>query len=106
MTIGRRQGSLVSDHVISIIGIVLVFLVATTFNVHMGVLALVAAFVVGTAFAAQSTDDIFSGFPGDLFVVLVGVTFLFAIARNNGTVDWLVHMCMKATGAAPRSCLG
>ncbi len=98
MTIGRRQGSLVSDHVISIIGIVLVFLVATTFNVHMGVLALVAAFVVGTAFAAQSTDDIFSGFPGDLFVVLVGVTFLFAIARNNGTVDWLVHMCMKATG--------
>jgi di/tricarboxylate transporter len=98
MTIGRRQGSLVSDHVISIIGLVLVFLVATTFSVHMGVLALVAAFVVGTAFAEQSTDDIFSGFPGDLFVVLVGVTFLFAIARNNGTVDWLVHMCMKATG--------
>lgn len=98
MTVGRRQGSLVSDQVISIIGLVLVFLIATTLSVHMGVLALVAAFVVGTAFAAQSTDDIFSGFPGDLFVVLVGVTFLFAIAKNNGTVDWLVHVCMKAVG--------
>ncbi|MDJ1130474.1 SLC13 family permease [Streptomyces iconiensis] len=87
-----------SDHVISIIGLVLVFAVATVFSVHMGVLALVAAFVVGTAFASQSTDQIFAGFPGDLFVVLVGVTFLFAIAGNNGTVDWLVHRCIQATG--------
>ncbi|MCB5908917.1 SLC13 family permease [Streptomyces pinistramenti] len=87
-----------SDHVISIIVLVLVFVVATAFSVHMGALALVAAFVVGTAIAGKSTDGIFSGFPGDLFVVLVGVTFLFAIARNNGTVDWLVHRCMRAVG--------
>ncbi|MFG3260006.1 SLC13 family permease [Streptomyces sp. NPDC048172] len=87
-----------SDHVIAIIGLALVFAVSTTLSVHMGVLAFVAAFVVGTAFAGQSADQIFAGFPGDLFVVLVGVTFLFAIARDNGTVDWLVHVCMKAVG--------
>ncbi|GGO42129.1 hypothetical protein GCM10012287_02280 [Streptomyces daqingensis] len=85
-----------SDQVISIIGLVLVFAVATFSSVHMGALAIVAAFVVGTAFVGESADDIFGGFPGDLFVVLVGVTFLFAIAKNNGTVDWLVH---RATGA-------
>ncbi|MFJ9210685.1 SLC13 family permease [Streptomyces sp. NPDC102264] len=84
-----------SDHVISIIGLVLIFTVATVFSVHMGALAIVVAFVVGTVFVHESADDIFAGFPGDLFVVLVGVTFLFAIAKNNGTVSWLVHGSMR-----------
>ena len=34
--------------------------------------------------------EIFSGFPGDLFVTLVGITYLFAIAQKNGTIDLLV----------------
>ncbi|MGH3311756.1 MAG: SLC13 family permease [Streptomyces sp.] len=87
-----------SDHVISIIGLVLVFAVATLTSVHMGALAIVAAFVVGSAFVGESADDIFGGFPGDLFVVLVGVTFLFAIAKSNGTVDWMVHRATQAVG--------
>ena len=87
-----------SDQVISIIGLVLVFAVATVSSVHMGALAIVAAFVIGTAVVGESADDIFGGFPGDLFVVLVGVTFLFAIAKNNGTVDWLVHRSTEAVG--------
>ena len=87
-----------SDQVISIVGLVLVFAIATFSSVHMGALAIVAAFVVGTAFVGESADDIFGGFPGDLFVVLVGVTFLFAIAKNNGTVDWLVHRATEAVG--------
>ncbi|MET8468340.1 SLC13 family permease [Streptomyces sp. NPDC006422] len=85
-----------SDQVISIIGLVLVFLIATFTKVHMGVVAVVAAFVVGTAVAGESADEIFAGFPGDLFVVLVGVTLLFAIAKNNGTVDWLVQASTRA----------
>ncbi|MFD7285916.1 SLC13 family permease [Streptomyces sp. NPDC059863] len=84
-----------SDHVISLIGLVLIFTVATVFSVHMGALAIVVAFVVGTVFVHETADDIFAGFPGDLFVVLVGVTFLFAIAKNNGTVAWLVHGSMR-----------
>lgn len=31
------------------------------------------------------------GFPGDLFVILAGVTFVFAITKNNGTIDWLIR---------------
>ncbi len=85
-----------SDQVISIIGLVLVFVVATFTKVHMGVVAIVAAFVVGTAVAGESADELFAGFPGDLFVVLVGVTLLFAIAKNNGTVDWLVQASTRA----------
>jgi Na+/H+ antiporter NhaD/arsenite permease-like protein len=63
----------------------------------MGVLGIVAAFAVGTALGV-SEDDIFLGFPGDLFVILVGVTYLFAIATANGTVDWLIHAAVRAVG--------
>ena len=87
-----------SDHVIAIIGLVLVFAIATFTSVHMGALAIVAAFVIGSGFVGKSADDIFGGFPGDLFVVLVGVTFLFAIANNNGTVNWLVQSATRAVG--------
>ncbi|MFD9866514.1 SLC13 family permease [Streptomyces niveus] len=85
-----------SDQVISIIALVLIFAIATFSAVHLGVLAIVAAFVVGSTVVNESTDDIFSGFPGDLFVVLVGVTLLFGIAKSNGTVDWLVNAAVKA----------
>jgi Na+/H+ antiporter NhaD/arsenite permease-like protein len=87
----------VSKELISIIVLIAVFLIATTRGINMGVLGIVAAFAVGTALGVPE-DDIFAGFPGDLFVILVGVTFLFAIASNNGTVDWLVHAAVKAVG--------
>ena len=87
-----------SVEVISIIALVAIFLIATVLPVHMGALALVAAFIVGTTVVGESADDIVAGFPGDLFLILVGVTLLFAIAKDNGTVDWLVHIAVKAVG--------
>jgi Na+/H+ antiporter NhaD/arsenite permease-like protein len=87
----------VSKELTSILVLIAVFLIATTRGINMGVLGIVAAFAVGTALGV-SEDDIFAGFPGDLFVILVGVTFLFAIAASNGTVDWLVHGAVKAVG--------
>ncbi|GLY47297.1 SLC13 family permease [Lentzea sp. NBRC 102530] len=87
-----------SAELISILVLVVVFVIATTRSINMGALAFAAAFGVGTLVADMKTDDIFKGFPGSLFVVLVGVTFLFAIARANGTTDWLVHMAIRAVG--------
>jgi Na+/H+ antiporter NhaD/arsenite permease-like protein len=86
-----------SNELLSIIILVVIFLVATTLPINMGVLGIVAAFGLGTALGV-SEDDIFAGFPGDLFVILVGVTYLFAIATNNGTVDWLIHAAVRAVG--------
>jgi di/tricarboxylate transporter len=85
----------VSPELISILALVAMFVVATVFPVNMGVLAFVGAGVVGTTVAGMATDDIIGGFPGDLFLTLVGITFLFAIAQNNGTIDWLVHMAVR-----------
>ncbi|RSM69535.1 hypothetical protein DMB66_11105 [Actinoplanes sp. ATCC 53533] len=87
-----------SPELISILVLVVVFVIATTRSINMGALAFAAAFGVGTLVAGMETDDIFDGFPGSLFVVLVGVTFLFAIARANGTTDWLVHMAIRLVG--------
>jgi Na+/H+ antiporter NhaD/arsenite permease-like protein len=87
-----------SVEVISILALVAIFLLATVLPVHMGALALVAAFIVGTTAVGESTTDIIAGFPGDLFLILVGVTLLFAIAKDNGTVDWLVSIAVNAVG--------
>src|SRR5699024_10762099 len=90
-----RRRHLVSAEVVALLVLALVFLVATVRGVNMGALALVAAFVVGLAVYDVSTDDVLGGFPGDLFVILVGVTYLFALAKNNGTVDWIVHAAVR-----------
>jgi di/tricarboxylate transporter len=87
-----------SIQLVTVVALALVFLIATVMPVHMGALAFVAAFVVGTAFVGESTDDIVAGFPGDLFIILVGVTLLFAIAKGNGTVDRLVQLAVRAVG--------
>src|ERR687891_1877541 len=84
-----------SNELISLLVLILIFLIGTTMPVNMGVLGIVAAFVVGTAMGV-SEDDLFLGFPGDLFIILVGVTYLFGIASSNGTVNWLVHPSVRA----------
>jgi di/tricarboxylate transporter len=85
-----------SIELISILVLVVIFVIATTLPINMGALAFAAAFLVGVFAAGLSADDIFGGFPGNIFVVLVGVTFLFAIAQANGTVDWLVQLAVRA----------
>ncbi len=84
-----------SIELISILVLVVIFVIATTLPINMGALAFAAAFLVGVFAAGLSADDIFGGFPGNIFVVLVGVTFLFAIAQANGTVDWLVQLAVR-----------
>ncbi|ASR36521.1 hypothetical protein BAY61_17630 [Prauserella marina] len=85
-----------SIQIYSIIGLVLIFLLATLRSVNMGAVAFLGTFLIGTFIFDESVDDLFSGFPGDLFVVLVGVTLLFAIAKANGTVDWLIQAGVRA----------
>lgn len=82
----------------SILVLVALFVIATFVSVHMGALALMATFLFGTLALGEDADTLLSGFPADLFLILVGVTYLFALAKDNGTVDWLVHVLVKAVG--------
>jgi len=74
------------------------FLIATVRPVHLGALAFAAALAVGTGLAGLGVKDILAGFPVDILLLLLGVTFLFGIARSNGTLDWLIDRSLRAIG--------
>lgn len=74
------------------------FALSTALPINMGVIAFVGAFLVGTLVAGVTTKQILAGFPADLFLTLAGITYLFALAQNNGTIDWLVRMAVRAVG--------
>lgn len=80
-----------SIHIVGVIGLVLVFLIGTWRPINLGALALVMTFLVGTIFVGESVKEIYSGFPVDLLVLLAGVTYLFGVAANNGTVERIVE---------------
>jgi di/tricarboxylate transporter len=85
-----------SSHWISIVSLAGMFVLATALPINMGVIAFVGAFLVGTLVAGMNAKAIMAGFPADLFLTLVGITYLFALAQNNGTIDWLVQLAVRA----------
>ncbi|MBO0898017.1 SLC13 family permease [Arthrobacter sunyaminii] len=87
-----------SIELLSILVLAALFLIATVRPVHMGALALVAAFIMGTMVIGEDVDTVLLGFPADLFVILVGVTYLFALAKANGTIDWVVVKSVRMVG--------
>jgi di/tricarboxylate transporter len=86
----------VSSHLIAILTLALMFVIATALPINMGVIAFVGAFLVGSVVAGMQAKAIMAGFPAELFLTLVGITFLFAQAQNNGTIDWLVRLAVRA----------
>src|SRR5690606_36669630 len=94
-----------TPHLLSIYVLAGMFVVATIWPINMGVLAFVGAFLVGTLLAGQAAKEIIAGFPSGLFLTLVGITWLLALAQNNGTIDWLVRMAVRTVrgriGAIP-----
>jgi di/tricarboxylate transporter len=94
----------VSPEIVSILALVVIFAIATVYPINMGALAFVAAFLVGTLAVGLDTeeilgsDEVAGGFPSELVVTLIGVTYLFAIAQNNGTVDLLVRGAVRLVG--------
>ncbi|TNB76778.1 hypothetical protein FHJ30_01270 [Arthrobacter sp. BB-1] len=87
-----------SAPVLSILILAAMFLLATVLPLNMGALAFVGAFLLGSVVLGMSTSDILANFPGGLFLTIVGVTYLFAIAQNNGTIDLLVRGAVRLVG--------
>ena len=88
-----------SAPVLSIVILAVMFLLATVLPLNMGALAFVGAFLLGSVVLGMSTADILANFPGGLFLTIVGVTYLFAIAQNNGTIDLLVRGAVRMVGS-------
>ena len=80
---------------VAIIGLVALFVVGTVMPINMGALAYVAAWLVGMYALDLDEKEIVAGVSGDLILTLIGVTYLFAIAKQNGTVDLIVQSAVK-----------
>ena len=77
---------------------VAVFAIATFRNIHLGVLMLPAAVVVGVWLAGMPIRDILAGFPVNILVLVGGVTYFFGIAQGNGTIDGAIQKLIAAVG--------
>jgi di/tricarboxylate transporter len=87
-----------SPELISILALIALFVIGTVLPINMGALGFVAAWLVGVYALGLDEKEIIGGMSGDLILTLVGVTYLFAIARNNGTVDLIVRGAVRAVG--------
>ncbi len=83
---------------VAILALIALFVVGTVLPINMGALAFVAAWLVGMYSLGLDEKEIIAGISGDLVLTLVGVTYLFAIAKNNGTVDLIVRKAVQAVG--------
>src|ERR1700754_504490 len=77
------------------IGVLVALFVATLIpGFNLGLAALSAAFLLGLL-AGVPADDVTGFFPADFFVLVVGVTALFAAAQLNGPLDWLPDLLLR-----------
>ncbi len=83
---------------VAILALIALFVMGTLLPINMGALAYVAAWLVGMYSLHLDEKEILAGVSGDLVLTLIGVTYLFAIAKNNGTVDLIVSSAVKAVG--------
>ena len=81
---------------VAIIGLLALFAVGTVLPINMGALAYVAAWLVGMWSLDLEEKEILAGINADLVLTLIGVTYLFAIAKKNGTIDVIVSVAVKA----------
>ena len=72
--------------VISLIVLAVVVAIGFIKKINLGFFALGAAFVLGTV-GGMKASQITAGFSSSMFVTLVGVTFMFGMASQNGTLE-------------------
>ena len=87
-----------SAELICVIVLGLMFVIGTWRDINMGLLGFVAAAGVGGLVLHQPPEEFLAGFPVDLFLTLVGLTFLFGFAQNNGVIEVIVNWCVKLVG--------
>ncbi|GAA1476423.1 SLC13 family permease [Nocardioides aestuarii] len=80
---------------VAILALVVLFVIGTLLPINMGALAYVAAWLVGMYSLGLDEKEILGGISADLVLTLIGVTYLFAIARQNGTVDLIVRRAVE-----------
>ncbi|OYN98650.1 C4-dicarboxylate ABC transporter [Enemella evansiae] len=84
--------------IIALAVLVAIFVIATIFEINIGILGFIGAFGVGTLVLQQSEKQILEHFPASIVLTIVGVTYFFAVARRNGTVEVIVARLLSWFG--------
>ncbi|MGI9861169.1 SLC13 family permease [Moorella naiadis] len=82
--------------VISLIAMIIAIIISVTTSLNIGTLAMGLSLVVGYYIGGEKIDAILKGYPTSLFIMLAGVTYLFAIAQVNGTLEKITKYAVKA----------
>lgn len=83
--------------VIALIALAVIILIGFRKKVNIGFFSIGAAFVIGSL-SGMSVKEITAGFSSSMFVTLLGVTFLFGIVSQNGTLELLSRKIIAAVG--------
>ena len=83
--------------VVSLIVLAVVVAIGFIRKMNIGFISIGAAFIVGTV-GGMSAKDIAGGFDASMFVTLVGVTFLFGMASQNGTLELFSRKIIALVG--------
>ena len=79
--------------------VILVGISCVNEDLNVGFLGIAFGIIVGGVFAGTPASKVMNAFPLSLFMILVGVTFLFGMAQTNGTME-------KLTACSIRACKG
>jgi Na+/H+ antiporter NhaD/arsenite permease-like protein len=82
---------------VSIVLLVVVLVLAIWRRINIGVLALAAALPV-LALSGLPAKTMYTAFPGDIFVLIAGVSLLFAHLERSGALVWFVERVYRAVG--------
>ena len=95
------DSALMSLPAISIVAFATAILLSVLTPINVGLISIAFAFVVGVVFGDMTVREVASGFPSNLFLVLVGVTLLFAQAKTNGTLDLIARRSVMLARGNP-----
>ena len=65
-------------------------------NLNVGFLSIALAIIVGGIWVNLGAVKVLNAFPLNLFMILVGVTFLFGLASTNGTMEKVAAYSLRA----------
>jgi Na+/H+ antiporter NhaD/arsenite permease-like protein len=86
--------------IIALLIFVALFAIGAVRGVQIGVLMLVGAAGTGLLFTDMLVEDIVAEFPLSIMILLAGVTYFFAIAQENGTVDKIIDWALERVGSS------
>jgi di/tricarboxylate transporter len=81
----------------SLVALVVVIVVGFWRKMNVGLLAVLAAMLVGTIYGIPD-KEIIGGFNGGLFMMLLGVSFMCAIGISNGSLELLANKSLRLAG--------